>query len=392
MKPLLGRDTITIPAVYPNPPVVGEDGSVTFPHPSPPAHLESHSGWTPTEVLAHQLAYYRALAEELSGTSITQAVVTVPAWWSASQRRAYRDALELQGMTCLAMIGEGTGVGLNFAMTRSFPTYDLETGQGDKEVHVVYDSGALGTTATILAFYQTEKLPYPKSKTPVVTTHVEVLGTGWEEIGGVWLDLALQEWIVDDFISKSGKKAVRGDKRAMAKIGREAVRVKHILSANQESNIAIESLYDDVDYRSRISRTTLEEALAPSIDLFSAPISSALTAAGVPLDNVTSVILFGGNTRVPFVQGAIRSVLGGDEKIAQNVNADEAAVLGAAYYGAALSRQFKMKNLEVTERSVGDITMGPGQVLFPRGSRLGEKKSLTFSADKDLSLEFDQDG
>lgn len=125
-----------------------------------------------------------------------------------------------------------------------------------------------------------------------------------------------------------------------------------------------------------------------------APIRSALQAANLTLDDLTSFILFGGNTRVPFVQSAIKEVLGGaEDKIAQNVNADEAAVLGAAYYGAALSRQFKMKAIEVIERSVRDTTVEPaGEILFPVGTALGTKKTLSFAAKDDFTLEFAQGG
>jgi hypoxia up-regulated 1 len=137
------------------------------------------------------------------------------------------------------MIGEGTGVALNYAMTRSFPTFNLTDGSGEKEHHLIYDSGALQTTATVVAFYQSEYLPTPKSKTPVVTTHIEVLGVGWEEMGGVMLDMAIQAVLLEDFVQKSGKEAVREDKRALAKLAKEASRVKHILSANQESNVAV---------------------------------------------------------------------------------------------------------------------------------------------------------
>ena len=105
------------------------------------------------------------------------------------------------------------------------------------------------------------------------------------------------------------------------------------------------------------------------------------------------MILFGGNTRVPFVQSAIKEVLGSDDKIAQNVNADEAAVLGAAYYGAALSRQFKMKNIELIERSVRETSVEPaGEVVFPVGTPHGTKKTLAFAAKDDFTLEFAQGG
>lgn len=116
------------------------------------------------------------------------------------------------------------------------------------------------------------------------------------------------------------------------------------------------------------------------------------------MDQITSLILHGGNTRVPFVQSAIKSVLGNDDKIAQNVNADEGAVLGAAYYGAALSRQFKMKKLEVKENSIRDIRYysendtGAVNTLFPRGTALGTKKTLSFPATGDFTLHFEEAG
>lgn len=152
----------------------------------------------------------------------------------------------------------------------------------------------------------------------------------------------------------------------------------------------MESLHDDVDYRSRLSREILETAIQPSFPLFSSPINSALQSANLSLPQLTSVILFGGNTRVPFIQSAIRSVLGDAEaRIAQNVNTDEAAVLGAAYYGASLSRQFKIKNLEVTEPALEEFTMGD-EVLFEKGAKLGTRKTISIPAEEDSVLEFSQ--
>jgi len=224
------------------------EGTIYFSHPSSPSHISPEpsspqQAWTPTSLLAHQISYYRGLAESLAGGSepINQAIVTVPAWWNASQRKAYRDALELQGISCLSMIGEGTAIGLNYAMTRDFPTFNSTTGEGEKEYHIIYDSGAMSTTASVVAFYQTSWLPTPKSKTAINTTHIELIGTGWHEIGGVMLDLTIQEVLVSDFIQKTGKTAVREDKRAMAKLLKEAVRVKHILSANHESGVNVSS-------------------------------------------------------------------------------------------------------------------------------------------------------
>lgn len=137
------------------------------------------------------------------------------------------------------MIGEGTGVALNYAMTRQFSDWDPETGVGEKEYHLIYDSGAMSTTATVVAFWQTSVLPTPRAKTPINTTHVDVIGTGYELVGGVLLDWRIREILLKDFVEKTGKTGVKEDKRALAKLDKEANRVKHILSANQETNVNV---------------------------------------------------------------------------------------------------------------------------------------------------------
>ncbi|KIS00769.1 hypoxia up-regulated 1 [Cryptococcus deuterogattii 2001/935-1] len=398
IKPLLGTITPNTFPVYPvNPHVT--NNTLYFSHPSPPSYISPElvspeDAWTPTALLAQQLSYFRHLAESVQAAgskkeSINSVVVTVPAWWDQAQRRAYRDALELQGMNCLAMISEGTGVALNYAMTRSFPNYDPATGQGEKEYHIIYDSGAMTTTATVLAFYQTSEYATPKSKTPINTTHIEMLGTGWEHVGGVMLDTVIQDMLLTGFVGKTGREEVREDKKALAKIAKEASRVKQILSANQEANVAIESLFDDIDFRSTISRANLEEIVGAVDQLYANPVVSALEAAALQLGDIKSVILFGGNTRVPLVQAALKSVLdGAEDKIAQNVNTDEAAVLGAAYYGAALSKQFRIKNIDIKERGVSEIALKDGSAIFPQGTILGERKAITLPAKGDVTLEF----
>ena len=114
-------------------------------------------------------------------------------------------------------------------------------GSGEKEYHLIYDSGSMGTTATVVAFYQTSAFLTPRNTTAVVTTHIDTIGTGYSPVGGILLDLTLQELLVQDFIKNAGSRGagIREDKRAMAKLNREAVRVKHILSANQQSNVNV---------------------------------------------------------------------------------------------------------------------------------------------------------
>ena len=110
------------------------------------------------------------------------------------------------------------------------------------------------------------------------------------------------------------------------------------------------------------------------------------------MSSISSIILFGGNTRVPFVQSALKAVLepADQDKVAQNVNTDEAAVLGAAYYGAALIKVFKMKKIEVKETSFEGIFDERGNSVSPRARLLGEKKVLSLSPNGSMTFDFAQ--
>lgn len=155
------------------------------------------------------------------------------------------------------------------------------------------------------------------------------------------------------------------------------------------TNDQVESLYDEIDYRSRLSRTAFEESVAALAPKFADPITSAI--AQVPeltIDNITSVILFGGNTRVPLVSAQVKETVGA-ERIAQNVNADEGAVLGAAFHGAALSRQFKTKPLKIADRIGYEIVTEKGELVFGPEAKHGDKAVVVLKGHKkDTSVDF----
>ncbi|KAJ8461803.1 hypothetical protein ONZ45_g18168 [Pleurotus djamor] len=188
----------------------------------------------------------------------------------------------------------------------------------------------------------------------------------------------------------------------MAKLWKEAGRVKAILSANTEATATVESAAFDLDFRTKVTRAEFEEICSDLRPRFAQPIWDALVNAGISLDNVTSVILTGGSTRTPMIQAAIKAAVG-EDKIALNVNADEAAVLGAALHGASLSRQFKTKSFKVSDIGVHNIqasyfATSPtpntrprtiSTVIFPTGSKTGTKKTLTFKRKEDFSIWLD---
>ncbi|KAJ7756232.1 Hsp70 protein-domain-containing protein [Mycena metata] len=340
--------------------------------------------WSVEELVGMQFSYVKQLAESLAGEKVSDVVVTVPPFFSQYQRDAVVDAIEVAGLRTLALINDGTAVAVNYAMTRTFPT---------PEYHVIYDAGASSIRATVVSFSTSNATGVHTSG-----TQIAVLGVGYDlAAGGTELDRRLREMLIEAFNTKNNKD-IREDKRGMAKLWKEAGRIKAILSANIDATATVESLAWDIDFKSKITRASFETACEDLKDHFARPIEDALRNAGLTLDNITSVILTGGSTRTPMIQAAIRATVG-DEKIALNVNADEAAVLGAAFHGAGLSRQFKTKNIKVTDITPFDIQASylatastPRTIttlIFPAGSKVGTKKILTFKRKDDFVINFD---
>ncbi|KAI6118149.1 heat shock protein 70 family [Pisolithus sp. B1] len=342
--------------------------------------------WSTEELIAMQLSYVKKLAEDVAGELVQDVVVTVPPYYTQFERDAVADAIEIAGLRTLALINDGSAVAINYAMTRTFSS--------TPEYHVIYDAGASSIRATVVSFASAAD---PKTKAQY--TQISVLGVGSDRsTGGTELDRRLREILIEAFISKH-KRDIRRDKRGMAKLWKEAGRIKTILSANSDATATVENLAFDIDFKAKITRAQFEKSCQDLNDRFAQPIYDALANAGLNLDNVASVILTGGSSRTPMVQAAVKAAVG-EDRIAQNVNADESAVLGAALYGASLSRQFKTKDIRITdilphEVQASYFASAPGSrtihsLIFPRGSKHGTKKTLSFNKRKeDFSLWLD---
>ncbi|KDQ55911.1 hypothetical protein JAAARDRAFT_36678 [Jaapia argillacea MUCL 33604] len=350
----------------------------------------SSTQYTPEELVAMQFAYVKDLAEALAGEKVTDVIVTVPPFYTQFEKDAVVDAIEISGLKTVALINDGTAVAVNYAMTRSFPT---------PEHHIIYDAGASSVRATVVTFLTVPNDPKVSSmSTSKDSTHITVGGVGFDrKVGGTELDRRLRDILVEDFWRKH-RKDIRTDKRGMAKLWKEAGRVKTILSANAEAVATVESVAFDIDFKTKVSRADFEDACVDLKGKWVQPIFDALQNAGMTMGNITSVIMAGGSSRTPMVQAAIKAAIG-EEKLAWNVNADEAAVLGAALHGASLSRQFKTKEMKVTDISPYDIQVSYAAesttsksprtihtVVFPAGSKVGSKKTLTFKRKEDFGV------
>jgi hypoxia up-regulated 1 len=227
------------------------------------------STWAVEELIAMQLAYVKELAESLAGERVRDVVLTVPPFYTQFERDALADAVEVAGLRTLALINDGTAVAVNYAMTRTFAT---------PEYHVLYDAGASAIRATVVQF-STEQ----GKKKGDEYTQITALGVGYDRnVGGTELDRRVRDLLAADFQAKH-KKDLRADKRGMARLWKEASRVKSILSANADSRVTVESIAWDIDFKSKLTRDQFEKASADLKPKFAEPIREAIANAGLTL-------------------------------------------------------------------------------------------------------------
>ncbi|KAL2824130.1 Hsp70 protein-domain-containing protein [Aspergillus cavernicola] len=354
------------------------------------------------ELLAMQLKQIKANADNLAGkgSDVKDVVITYPSFYTADEKRSLQLAVELAGLNTDAFISDGLAVGLNYAMSRTFPS--VSDGQ-KPEYHVVYDMGAASTTATVLRFQSRKVKDVGKFNKTV--QEVQVLGSSWDKtLGGD----SLNDVIVTDMVSQllEDKKLkdrvtladVRSHGKTMARLWKDAERSRQVLSANTETSASFESLYDeDVNFKYRVSRTKFEELAEQLIARVGTPLDQALAAAGLQLNDIDSVILHGGAIRTPFVQKELEKVCGGSDKVRTNVNADESAVFGAAFKGAGLSPSFRVKEIRASDASGYPIVLKwPSeskerqQKLFTPTSQVGPEKQVTVKNLEDFEFSFYQ--
>uniref|UniRef100_A0A8C5S0S6 Hypoxia up-regulated protein 1 n=1 Tax=Laticauda laticaudata TaxID=8630 RepID=A0A8C5S0S6_LATLA len=316
--------------------------------------------YSPEEMLGMVLNYSRALAEDFAEQPVRDAVITIPAYFNQAERRAVLHAAKMADLKVLQLINDNTAVALNYGV---FRRKDINA---TAQNIMFYDMGA-GSTVCTIATYQTLK-----SKDSGVQPQLQIRGVGFDRtLGGLQMELRLRDHLAKLFNEQHPGKDVRQNLRAMAKLLKEANRVKTVLSANLDHMAQIEGLLDDIDFKAKVSRQELENLCSDLFERVAGPVRQALSSAEMSLDEVDQVILVGGATRVPKVQEFLLQVVG-KEELGKNINADEAAAMGAVYQAAALSKAFKVKPFVVRDAAVYPI-----QVEFTREVEDGdESRSL----------------
>ncbi|XP_066507497.1 hypoxia up-regulated protein 1 isoform X2 [Hoplias malabaricus] len=306
--------------------------------------------YSPEEILGMVLNYSRGLAQDFAEQPVKDAVITVPTFFNQAERRAVLQAAQMAGLKVLQLINDNTAVALNYGV---FRRKDINS---TAQNVMFYDMGSGSTTATIVT-YQTVK-----TKDAGTQPQLQIRGVGFDRtLGGFEMELRLRDYLANKFNEqKKSKKDVRENPRAMAKLLKEAQRVKTVLSANIEHMAQIEGLMDDIDFKAKVTRADFEGLCTDLFDRVPGPVEQALAASEMSLDEIEQVILVGGATRVPRVQEILLKAVK-KEELGKNINADEAAAMGAVYQAAALSKAFKVKPFLVRDAAVFPI-----QVEFSR--------------------------
>ncbi|XP_067910258.1 hypoxia up-regulated protein 1 isoform X1 [Heterodontus francisci] len=306
--------------------------------------------YSPEEILGMVLNYSRTLAQDFAEQPIKDLVITVPAYFNQAERRAVLQAAQMAGLKVLQLINDNTAVALNYGV---FRRKDINA---TAQNVMFYDMGSSSTTATIVTYVTT------KTKDSGTQPQLQIRGIGFDRnLGGLEMELRLQDHLAKLFnAQKKTSKDVRQHPRAMAKLWKEANRVKTVLSANIDHMAQIEGLLDDIDFKAKVTRQQFEELCSDLFERVADPVHQALKVSELKMDEIDHVVLVGGATRVPKVQEVLLKAVGKKE-LGKNINADEAASMGAVYQAAALSKAFKVKPFLIR-----DAAMYPIQVEFTR--------------------------
>jgi len=320
----------------------------------------------PPQVSAEVLRKMKKTAEEFLGGPVTEAVITVPAYFNDSQRQATKDAGKIAGLEVKRIINEPTAAAL---------AYGMDKAKGDHTV-AVYDLGGGTFDISIIEIAEVDG-----------EHQFEVLSTNGDTfLGGEDFDLRLIEYLADEFKKESGID-LHNDPLALQRLKEAAEKAKIELSTSQQTEVNLPYITADASGPKhlvvKLSRSKLESLVEELVKRSMEPVKTALQDAGLNPSEIDDVILVGGQTRMPLVQAAVADYFGKEPR--KDVNPDEAVAMGASIQGAVLAGDVKdVLLLDVTPLTLGIETMGGvATPLIEKNTTIPTKKSQIFSTAED---------
>src|SRR5690554_1732189 len=320
----------------------------------------------PPQISAEVLKKMKKTAEDYLGEPVTEAVITVPAYFNDSQRQATKDAGRIAGLDVKRIINEPTAAAL---------AYGMDKARGDHTV-IVYDLGGGTFDVSVIEIAEVDG-----------EHQFEVLATNGDTfLGGEDFDMRLIDYLVDEFKKESGID-LKGDPLAMQRLKEAAEKAKIELSSAQQTDVNLPYITADQTgpkhLNVKISRAKLESLVEDLVQRTIEPCRIALKDAGIDVAKIDDVILVGGQTRMPLVQKTVAEFFGKEPR--KDVNPDEAVAMGAAIQGAVLAGDVKdVLLLDVTPLTLGIETLGGVMTpLIDKNTTIPTKKSQVFSTADD---------